>query len=71
MALLLAGLAACGGGEPMAEPAPPEPAAIELVIPPAPKSAKPPSSFSLVVDEAIRRKKVIERLKQILRESEP
>lgn len=69
--LLLAGLAACGGAEPVAAPAPSAPPAVIEPVAPPPAVKKPPSSFSLVVDEAIRRKKVIERLKAILRESEP
>ena len=66
---LLAGLAACGGGQPLPEPAPAP--VVEEPPPPEPAVVKPPSSFSLVVDEAVRRKRVIERLKQILLESEP
>lgn len=68
---LIAGLAGCGGPEPLVEPAaPPPPPALPEPTPPA-TIDKPPSSFSMVVDEAIRRKRLIERLKLILKESAP
>ena len=68
-ALLLAGLAGCGGAEPTVTPDPP-PETIQKAPPPAP-APNPPSTFSIVVDEAKRRQELIDRLKRVLNESEP
>ena len=68
--MFLLGIASCGGTERVTEPAEPLPTLSEPE-PPPPTIQKPPSTFSRVVDESIRRKKVIERLKLILKESEP
>ena len=71
--ILLAGLTAltaCGKAEPTVAPEPAPPPTIHKA--PAPRIPPgPPSTFSIVVDEAKRRQELIERLKRVLQESEP
>ena len=69
-AIGLALLAGCGSSE-IDRPTPIAPEAEPYRPQPAPKAVNPPSSFSIVVEESIRRKKVVEDLKRVLKESEP
>ena len=69
--LAVALIAGCGGSDKLDRPNP-VPSNDQLYrIQPPPARTGPPSSFSKVIDEAIRRKKVIEQLERIEGSAEP